>query len=32
MSSPKDMEMIDELHERQLMGSQIGKGIENTLK
>lgn len=32
MSSPKDMAMIDELHERQLMGSQIGKGIENTLK
>lgn len=31
MSSPKDMEMVDELHERQLMGTQIGKGIENTL-
>ena len=32
MSSPKDMEMIDELHERQLMGAQIGEGIKNTLK
>lgn len=32
MTNSKDMSMVDELHERQLMGTQIGKGIENTLK
>lgn len=32
MSNPNYMSMVDELHERQLMGTQIGKGIENTLK
>lgn len=32
MSSPKDMEMLDQLYERKAMGTQIGKGIVKTLK
>lgn len=31
IDSPKDQQLVDELHERQLMGTQIGKGIEKTL-
>ncbi|WP_042271297.1 cell wall-binding repeat-containing protein [[Clostridium] dakarense] len=31
ITSPKDQKLVDELHERQLMGTQIGKGIEKTL-
>lgn len=31
IDSQKDQQLVDELHERQLMGTQIGKGIEKTL-
>lgn len=32
IDSPKDQQLVNELHERQLMGTQIAKGIEKTLK
>lgn len=31
LTSPKDQQLVDEPQERQLMGTQIGKGIEKTL-
>lgn len=31
ITSPKDLQLVDELHERQLMGTQIAKGIKKTL-